>query len=619
MTRKSNLDRILQILLLAAVIFFGITITNALDRNRREMILLQKQLANLNTGKTAVPAASVNPAPAQLSELAGYYKTDSPTDGTLRTAIASDTGSLNPVTGNEATAQHLIGLCTAPLGTRDLEHPEKFVPMIAESWQVSPDGKRITLKLRKGVMWQSYNDPDSGESVPEREVTAHDFVFYLDVIRNTKVNAGALRNYFQDLASIRAEGDHQLALEWKNEYFRSLEMSLGLIPLPRHFYCAPDGKFDPVKFNDDYKRNNMIVGCGPYKLVKHVKDQRFELERFENYFGKALGISPKIKKRVFEIVKADNTRFQMLQSGELDMLSLSAEQWVKRTNSREFSRKVLVSGENADDFPLQKHEKFRRVKHLANAYFYIGYNQKHEIFADKRVRQALTMLCNRERILKEVYHNLGKVISGPFFCDSPYYDPAIKPLPFDPAAAEKLLKEAGWRDSDGDGILDKNGKKFVFTALQVSGNPVQERILSIFKEDLAKAHIDMKIAILEWPVYINKLDKRDYEVCSLGWQLPFESDPYQVWHSSQTAGTGSNHIGFVNKDADRLIEAIRRELDEKKRISLCREFHRLIHEEQPYTFLVVPESLQVLSGRISNVRCFPLGLSSECFAIKTQE
>ena len=228
----------------------------------------------------------------------------------------------------------------------------------------------------------------------------------------------------------------------------------------------------------------------------------------------------------------------------------------------------------------------------------------------------MTMLCNRERILKEVYHNLGRVISGPFFCDSPYYDQRIKPLPFDPLAAKKLLHEAGWRDSDNDGILDKNGKKFVFTALQVSGNPAQERILAIFKEDLAKANIDMKIAALEWPVYIGKLDKRDYEMCSLGWQMPFESDPYQVWHSSQTANSGSNHIGFVNSQADKLIEAIRRESDKNKRIKLCWDFHKLIHEEQPYTFLAAPESLQVLSGRIGNVQCFPLGLNSECFTIK---
>ena len=126
----------------------------------------------------------------------------------------------------------------------------------------------------------------------------------------------------------------------------------------------------------------------------------------------------------------------------------------------------------------------------------------------------------------------------------------------------------------------------------------------------------MKLLALEWPIYISKLEKRDFEVCSLGWQLPFDSDPYQVWHSSQAEGSnGSNHIGFVNPEADRIIEEIRRTFDVQQRIRLCHQFQQLLHEEQPYTFLLVPEKLQVLSGKLQNVRCFPLGLNSECFWI----
>ena len=619
MGRKNKFDLFVQILLLAAVIFFGITLTNALDRNRREMAELRKTIAampqpgnSIVQQPTAVPTAAPK---VEKSVLARYYRQDSPVGGVLHTAIAADTGSLNPVTSNEATTADLLGMCTAPLGTRDLRQPEKLLPLSAESWQTADNGKRINIKLRKGMMFHSFTDPETGKFVPEKEVTAHDFVFYVNVIRNPKVNAGALRSYFKDLGTIRAINDYELELVWKEEYFRSLEMSLSLIPLPRHFYM-PDGKFDPVKFNDDYRRNDMIVGHGPYKLVKHIKDQRYELERFENYFGNALGIAPSIQKRVLEIVKADNTRFQMLLSGELDMLGISAEQWVKRTNGKPFSQKVITVGGRAEDVLLESGEKFRKVKHLANAYFYIGYNQRKKPFDDKLVRHALTMLCNRERILKEVYHNQGRIISGPFFCDSPYYDKKIRPLPFNPARAAKLLKKAGWQDSDGDGVLDKNGKKFVFTALQVSGNPVQEKILSIFKEDLAAAGIDMKIATLEWPVYIGKLDKHDYEVCSLGWSLPYESDPYQVWHSSQAENSGgSNHIGFVNSKADKLIEAIRKTFDDEKRIKLCKKFHKLIHEEQPYTFLVVPERLQIVSEKLKNVECFPLGLNSDCFVI----
>ena len=614
--QKNNLIFFAILLLLATVIFFGITITTALDRNRREIAALRRAVEAVpqSSGITANIAATTEKSPVIPCSNARFFKYPASRGGTLRTAIASDTGSLNPVTGNEATASSIIALCTSTLGIRNFENPEKFEPLMAESWQVSADGKKIYVKLRKNILWQDFVDPYTNKYVASETVTAHDFVFYVDVVRNMQVNAGALRSYFQDLESIRAISDLELEVVWKNEYYRSLEMTLGLIPLPRHFYCPDNAPFDPLKFNDDHKRNNMIVGCGAYKLTERVRDRKFVLERFENYFGSRLNIAPALEKRILEIVKADNTRLQMLLANDLDMLGLSAEQWNRRGSKKPFSKSVLTTGQKASDQPLQPGETLRRVKYLANAYFYIGYNLRNELFADRRVRQALTMLCNRDKILREVYHNQGRVISGPFFYNSPYYDKSIKPLPYDPAKALELLKSAGWQDSDGDGILDKNGKKFVFTALQVSGNPVQEKLLSIFKEDLARAGIDMKISPLEWPVYISKLDKRDYEVCSLGWQLPFESDPYQVWHSSQ-ALNGSNHIGFANPAADRIIEEIRRTFDTAKRIELCHRFQKILHEEQPYTFLIVPETLQALSGRLENVQCFPLGLNSECFYI----
>lgn len=617
MNRRSRWETALLALLIAAVVFFGISITNALDRNRLEMLKLQKLLEQ----RRLPAAASCQPNSAADSTVpvgnAEYFDRHAQFGGVMRRAIAADVGSLNPVISMEATANSIIGMCTSTLGTRDLEHPEKFVPLLAESWQQSPDGRRINIKLRKNVLWQDFVDPESNKYVPERPVTAHDVVFYVDVIRNPQVNAGALRGYFKDLDTIKAISDHELVLEWKNEYFRSLEMSLGLIPLPRHFYCPEGRQFDPLKFNDDFKRNGMIVGCGPYKLIEHVRDQRFVLKRFDKYFGNALNIAPPLEKHILEIVKAENTRLQMLLSGELDELSLSAEQWEKITGGKEFSRKVLTTGESSKDFPLQPGESLRRVKYLDSAYSYIGYNLRMELFADRRVRQALTMLCNRERIRNDISRGHGQIISGPFYYNSPYYDRTITPWPYDPERAKKLLAEAGWRDSDGDGILDKNGKKFVFTALQVAGSTTQERMLSIFKEDLARANIDMKIAVVEWPIYINKLDKRDFEVCSLGWQLPYESDPYQVWHSSQASSpNGSNHIGFVNPEADRLIEEIRKTFDTEKRIKLCHQFHKLIHEEQPYTFLMVPEALRILSGKLENVRCFPLGLNSEVFWLR---
>ena len=124
----------------------------------------------------------------------------------------------------------------------------------------------------------------------------------------------------------------------------------------------------------------------------------------------------------------------------------------------------------------------------------------------------------------------------------------------------------------------------------------------------------MDLLGLEWSVCVQRLEKKSFEMCALGWAGGIKSDPYQLWHSSQADIEGSsNHIRFKNPEADRLIEAIRATFDLKERIRLCHEFQALLHEEQPYTFLIVPESLSALSGRYRNVRVFPLGVNEECF------
>lgn len=613
MAGRGGWERFLLVLLLAAVAFFGWMTITAIDRQSRELRLLREELAR-RPAAVATAASGMASGGGDRAGNAEFFDPAATSGGRLVQAIAADIGSLNPITGNEATASEILGLCTSTLGTRNFARPEEFVPLMAESWESSADHKTFRIRLRKGVLWHDFTDPETGEKVAPREVTAADFVFYLDVIRNPKVNAAVLRGYYQDLEYIRAINDYELEIRWRNEYFRSLELSLGLAPLPRHFYCPGGRVFDPEKFNDDHERNRMVVGCGPYKLEQWVRDQRFVLRRFNRYFGNELGIAPPLETVVFEIVKAPNTRFQMLLAGELDELGLLPEQWEKRAGEKPFSHSVLGVGMSAADQPLAPGETIRRARYLASAYYYIGYNLRHPLFQDKRVRQALTLLTDRERILRDVFCDRGRVISGPFFYDSPYYDREIAPWPFDPARAKALLAEAGWRDTDGDGILDKDGRRFEYTALQVAGNPIQEKILTIVKEDLARAGIEMKIAVFEWPVYIEKLEKRSYEVCSLGWSLPYESDPYQVWHSSQAdTPMGSNHVGFKHPEADRIIESIRRTFDVPERIALCHRFQALLHEEQPYTFLIVPESLKALSGRYRNVRVFPLGLNSDCF------
>ena len=169
------------------------------------------------------------------------------------------------------------------------------------------------------------------------------------------------------------------------------------------------------------------------------------------------------------------------------------------------------------------------------------------------------------------------------------------------------VKEAGWRDTDGDGILDKNGEKFSFTFTVPSGRKYLERLATILKEDFSKAGIDMKINRYEWAVFVKKLHDRDFEAVALGWALGYSGDPYQLWHSREIK-KGSNFCGFRNAEADRLIEQARVEFNEKRRRSLYHRFNRILHEEQPYTFMFCTPALVVVSKRFDNVKVHLMGL-----------
>jgi len=145
--------------------------------------------------------------------------------------------------------------------------------------------------------------------------------------------------------------------------------------------------------------------------------------------------------------------------------------------------------------------------------------------------------------------------------------------------------------------------------LQIATSSIQQKMMPMIKETLAAAGIDMKIQNVEWSVYLQRLEEQNFEACCLGWQSPFDPDPYQIWHSSQADQRGSsNHIGFKNAEADRIIEELRKTFDVEKRIELAHRFCRILHEEQPYTFLFAPYSLVALSGRYRNVRVFPVGI-----------
>jgi len=586
-------------LVIAVAVWFQVTAMDALRfqtenlmkqvnelRDKMEVMGRERPAAQVPTAIAATPTAAALPPFANRE----FFDPAAIPGGTMRDASAQDTQNMNLLINNDNILGELSGLVCSSLAERNFVHPEKFEPVMAASWTISPDKMTYRIKLRKGILWHDFTDPVTGKEWKDVEVTADDFKFYIDVIKNPEVDCAPARVYLDGIDKVTVINPYEFEVKWNKRYFLSEEITLGLTPLPRHLYHAYPGPFDGKKFNDDDARNRILIGCGPYRFDSWTKGQRMILKRWEKYFGQRYGAMPPIKEYSFEIIKHPNTQFQALVSGSIDTLGLNPEQWVTRTDTKEFGPDGFIG----------------KYRYPGRRYFYIGYNLTNPLFKDKKVRQALTCLVNRERILKEVYYGLGRIVTGPFFIDSPYYDKTVQPWPFSVEKAKRMLAEAGWKDTDGDGILDKNGKPFKFTVLQVANSPIQQKMLPIIKEDMARAGIEMNIQTVEWSVYVQRLEKKSFEVCCLGWALSFEGDPFQLWHSSQAdKPQSSNHVGFKNAEADRLIEAYRTSFDLQERIELAHRFHQLLHEEQPYTFLISPDLLLAENKRFHNVRVFP--------------
>jgi peptide/nickel transport system substrate-binding protein len=249
--------------------------------------------------------------------------------------------------------------------------------------------------------------------------------------------------------------------------------------------------------------------------------------------------------------------------------------------------------------------QFTKVTYLIPSEYQILWNNERPFFKDKRVRQALTMLVDRQKIIDTLRMGLGRIAESAFAPQARDFNPNIKPLPYDPKRAAELLDEAGWKDHDNDGVRDKDGVKFKFEFLGSVGSATFKQLSPVVMEALRKAGIDMTERIIDVAVLTQTLKEHRFDASALGFSFDLVQDPYESWHSSSTSG-GTNFKNFKNAESDRLLEEARLEFDNEKRKQIYWRWQELIHEEQPVTFLYYVEEPAAYSKRLQNVNWLPL-------------
>lgn len=576
-------------------LILGVSVLHTCQLDRIEQRLRAMEGRPGPSASPTAAAAARSPSPEELAALADPRNLLKPMGrtlvraqtvvrgGTLRVETGSDPRGMNVYLGTGADLVEYDRYFNNRLAARSPENPDQYTPELAISVITPDQGLSYEISLRPRVLWQpavvDAANPRYAWLQGEHELTSADYQFLFQLIATPEVNGRitSLRNYFEALERFEVIDRYRFRVVMKERLATTLPSILDLPPIPRWIFAFDeDGKpLDPKSWGkqiNEHWHAQRAVGTGPYRFESWVPGVKFELVKNPQYFGEPPGFD----RVLIRIVKDQSSWPRLLKTGELDLIRLQPEQY-----------KTEVLGATG---PILGEPRIKAARQPELGYFYIGWNEARPFFADKRVRQALTLALDRESIVKNVFYGLGQVTSGPFGRQHSCYDQRIAPMPFDPGLAAKKLDEAGWVDSDGDGIRDKQiGDRrvpFDFTLLIYGNSNEWETIASIYRESLAKLGVKMTPVALEWTTMLKRMDDREFDAFSGAWILTWDVDLQQTWHSKEAdRPQSSNRIGYKSAEADTIIEALRRELDDTKRTALCHRFHALLHEEQPYTFL----------------------------------
>lgn len=437
---------------------------------------------------------------------------------------------------------------------------------LAESYDISRDGLTITFHLRSGVKWH--------DGAP---LTSRDVLYTYQVTIDPKTPT-AYAEDFKQVKSITAPDSRTIRVTYDSPFAPALA-SWGVNILPAHLLEGKDITRSPLARNP--------VGTGPYRFKEWVSGQKIVLEVNEDYFEGR----PYIDRFIYRIIPDSSTMYMELKAGAIDLMTLTPVQYARQTSSKNFT------------------SRFNKYRYPSSSYLYMGYNLRHPLFGDKRIRQAMTAAINKDELIQGVLFGMGQRAHGPIVPGRWAYNPAVRDIGYDPKRAAELLAEAGWKEKNSNGILVKGGKPFQFTILTNQGNQQRLMTAQIIQQRLRQVGIDVKIRVVEWAAFLKEfVNKGNFEVVLLAWSISQDPDMYDIWHSSKTNVGELNFVGYRNPEVDRLLIEGRSTFDIEKRKRAYFRIQDILADEQPYTFLYVPDALPVVSSRIRGVEPAPAGI-----------
>lgn len=440
------------------------------------------------------------------------------------------------------------------------KHYQKILPL-AEHNPI------IIFNLRKNVRFHDGHEFDSG-----------DVLFTYQAIMNSK-NASPRTSDYEPIKTVEPLGLHRIKIVYKRLFSPAINSwFMGI--LPEHLLNnsvmkkeAEDKGVDTESFSirdSDYNRHP--IGTGPFVFKQWQSDELIRLVGNKDYWESP----PEYEEYVMRIVPDALTQEMEFYAGAVDNYAVQPHQVAR----------------------FKENDKYQSFSSVGFNYAYIAYNQRNPLFKSAEVRRALGMAIDVNQIIQYILYGEGEPVTGPYPKITDWYDPSIQAVPYDPEGALKILNDLGWQKNE-EGVLEKDGKVFEFNLITNSGNPIRKNILTIAQNSWSKLGIKCHTQLFEWAVFLKDfVHSLKYDALVLGWGMGIDPDLYQIWHSSQAGPQQLNFVGYKNPEVDRLIVRIRREYEKKKQVKMAHELHRLIAKDQPYTFLYVAKSTQLLDKKI---------------------
>ncbi len=487
--------------------------------------------------------------------------------GTAVVAMAGDIKSVNDLlTSSNYTATEVLMRMFLRLVEERPDYavgPPTFGPQLARSYDWSADRKTLTFHLQPEARWS--------DGVP---VTADDVRFTWQAQTSHAIAWDSV-DMKKAITDVEVVDPKTVRFHFSRAYAKQmLDVNEGVI-FPSHVW----GKlpFSEWRKRADWFRDHLVCD-GPFVLESWQPQQQIVLKRNERYFEPGL---PRLDRVVIRIIPDQASTMTQLFNGELDFIPQVAPAEAARVN--------------ADPH-------LRLLTYWFRLSVVVSWNNTRPPFGDPDIRRALTLAIDRQTIVDTLWGKYARVADSPIIQAVWAHDAKLKPLPYDPAEARRILAAKGFRDSDGDGVLDRGGRPFAFELLSNAGNQQRNDAAVMIQAQLKKVGIKVTPRILEFATLIDATDRGDFDAAVEGFGMDTSLDLTSYFHTAAPNGDQRNSARYSNPEVDRLIEqsmAMTNLADAKPILDRIQE---IIQRDQPYTFLWESQRMPAINRRLHDVK-----------------